>query len=442
MSTISRPASGGGGAPTDAEYVVASLNSDLSAERRLVDGNAITLTDGGADGDLTVAVPADGIGADEIAAAAAGNALTGGSGSALAVATDGIQTDELDLTIAPTWTGVHTFDAGPVYTMPNQDYQWGAHGDFLALQAQTGATPTGMTLHALDADGTDDVAYHAFAVGAPGADNSESLFVGWDASAGQFRVQTLANGTGSHHSIKLEAGGNTDQLVLATGGDVTVGGTSSNLTGQSQEFIIEGAGVAGVANTTDDTSGRNPQWQLRETGSFRYSFRYEPGGNAASILSHDTGGGSTAEVLTFVDTEASPRLPNLPSTTGTTVVVDGNNQLHTSSSSKRYKTDIEVLDYNHSKVLELETHRFILGNSDRPDAGFLAEDAYDLGLDHLLTWETTESAANVDEAYLDQYEEDGMVPRGFNYELLTVHHNQLIGELLERIETLEAQVAA
>lgn len=40
-----------------------------------------------------------------------GNALTDASGD-IAVASDGIQTDELDLSITPTWTGEHTFDAG------------------------------------------------------------------------------------------------------------------------------------------------------------------------------------------------------------------------------------------------------------------------------------------------------------------------------------------
>lgn len=42
----------------------------------------------------------------------AGDGLTGGGGSALAIATDGVQTDELDLSITPTWTGQHQFSAG------------------------------------------------------------------------------------------------------------------------------------------------------------------------------------------------------------------------------------------------------------------------------------------------------------------------------------------
>lgn len=45
------------------------------------------------------------------AMAAIGSIALGGSAT-VAVATDGIQTDELDLSITPTWTGEHTFNAG------------------------------------------------------------------------------------------------------------------------------------------------------------------------------------------------------------------------------------------------------------------------------------------------------------------------------------------
>jgi len=54
---------GGGGsgsfAPTSAEYVVLANSASLTAERRLVAGTGITLTDGGANGDVQVAVDVD-----------------------------------------------------------------------------------------------------------------------------------------------------------------------------------------------------------------------------------------------------------------------------------------------------------------------------------------------------------------------------------------------
>ena len=46
---------GGGGAPTDAQYVTLATDGDLSAERVLTAGDRITLTDGGAGSTITVA---------------------------------------------------------------------------------------------------------------------------------------------------------------------------------------------------------------------------------------------------------------------------------------------------------------------------------------------------------------------------------------------------
>jgi hypothetical protein len=49
---------GSGGAPTDAEYVVMSLNGTLTDERVLTAGSRITITDGGAGGNVTIAADA------------------------------------------------------------------------------------------------------------------------------------------------------------------------------------------------------------------------------------------------------------------------------------------------------------------------------------------------------------------------------------------------
>jgi len=46
---------GGSGAPTDAEYVVMALNGTLTNERKLTAGSGISILDGGAGGDVTIA---------------------------------------------------------------------------------------------------------------------------------------------------------------------------------------------------------------------------------------------------------------------------------------------------------------------------------------------------------------------------------------------------
>jgi len=47
-------AGGGGGAPTNAEYVVLSTNGTLTNERVLTAGSGISITDGGAGSTVTI----------------------------------------------------------------------------------------------------------------------------------------------------------------------------------------------------------------------------------------------------------------------------------------------------------------------------------------------------------------------------------------------------
>lgn len=54
-STLVGAAAGGAGAPVGASYVVVGLDGTLTAERKLVAGAGISLADGGAGGDLSVA---------------------------------------------------------------------------------------------------------------------------------------------------------------------------------------------------------------------------------------------------------------------------------------------------------------------------------------------------------------------------------------------------
>ncbi|MBX6334128.1 hypothetical protein IRY61_02170, partial [Candidatus Saccharibacteria bacterium] len=59
MSTGNCIGSGGGGAPSDASYLVLGLSGDLNNERVLTNGSNISLTDGGANGTLTIATVQD-----------------------------------------------------------------------------------------------------------------------------------------------------------------------------------------------------------------------------------------------------------------------------------------------------------------------------------------------------------------------------------------------
>jgi hypothetical protein len=80
--TISSTASGGSGAPTDASYVVLSSNGTLTSERVLTAGSGISITDGGAGGNVTIAATGAGGGSGGINyfdSTAAGSIFTSGS---------------------------------------------------------------------------------------------------------------------------------------------------------------------------------------------------------------------------------------------------------------------------------------------------------------------------------------------------------------------------
>jgi len=53
-------AGGGGGAPTNASYVVLGFASELSNERQLAAGSGISITDGGAGSTVTIAATGGG----------------------------------------------------------------------------------------------------------------------------------------------------------------------------------------------------------------------------------------------------------------------------------------------------------------------------------------------------------------------------------------------
>jgi hypothetical protein len=116
--------------------------------------------------------------------------------------------------------------------------------------------------------------------------------------------------------------------------------------------------------------------------------------------------------------------------TGRTVLVATNGQFGTTSSSKRFKDQIENYDFNYSKLLNLEPKTYFYNledtENDKKQLGFIAEDAQELGLEYLY---------GVD---------DQGIPDYFAYEKLPIYlvglakeQQKLIGELRARIEALE-----
>lgn len=71
MAHYYKPAGAGGGAPTNAEYLLVSNNGSLSQDRRFVAGSGLAAVDGGANGDYTLSLDINGLAAQGETMAAA-----------------------------------------------------------------------------------------------------------------------------------------------------------------------------------------------------------------------------------------------------------------------------------------------------------------------------------------------------------------------------------
>lgn len=150
----------------------------------------------------------------------------------IAVPTDGIQTDEIDLSISPTWTGQHTFNADMTLGMATQSYLMTGRASFLFIQGQSSGAGARINIGSADGDGSDDVKYRVYGLGTPAnVSDREVLDVGYVGS--RFEITTEAGGTGTLRPLRLYTGNNGQQLVLHTDGDVAmanslkIGGTGS-----------------------------------------------------------------------------------------------------------------------------------------------------------------------------------------------------------------------
>jgi hypothetical protein len=109
-------------------------------------------------------------------------------------------------------------------------------------------------------------------------------------------------------------------------------------------------------------------------GATDYDVRISlPGDDALAIEGGNLGIGTTAPTERL-DTDGTARLRGIGSSSGTTVVADGNGKLWKQSSSRRYKTNIESLDEDTDAVLKLRPVRFQWKATGQNDIGLVAEE--------------------------------------------------------------------
>ena len=80
-------------------------------------------------------------------------------------------------------------------------------------------------------------------------------------------------------------------------------------------------------------------------------------------------------------------ITSLGTSTGTALVIDGNGDVWQDSSSARYKDNIQPLNADFSKLLQLEPKSYTLKTNGMSDIGFIAEDLHAMGLTDLVIYD-------------------------------------------------------
>ena len=154
-NTWAVPAGGGGGAPTDASYVVIGADSTLTDERVLTAGSNITITDGGAGGNVTIAASGGGGGGLTTTTVTSGTSTTIG-GDVLLIINNPTLEDDFTVNIpAPS-----AVDAGARVLVIPLDIQASTWGGYCYVTADAGEiiTPYMITN---DSTPTDSIYYAA-----------------------------------------------------------------------------------------------------------------------------------------------------------------------------------------------------------------------------------------------------------------------------------------
>jgi hypothetical protein len=324
--------------------------------------------------------------------------------------------------------------------------------------------------------------------GISGFDGSASTpaLQGNDTNTGIFfpAADTIAFAEGGAEVMRIDSSGNVGIGATSPKKRLTVSEASSASTTPGTNPVIWVGGGNVTANTLSEigfTYGSNTTWsesnvpatvgfQLTSTAGFGKGaltfctrdvttdtapterMRIDSSGNVGigttntssvrTVIKGSTSNGTTnalklidsadADIMA-VSTGGDFYLPKMGSSTGTTVVLTSGNYLVKSSSSIRYKKDVEPIDIGLDFVMGLNPVKYNLKDEDIPQVGFIAEDFPDTRL--------------VSESMVDPADKSkGMQKEGVNYAQIVAplvkaiqEQQTIINDLKARIETLETK---
>jgi hypothetical protein len=213
--------------------------------------------------------------------------------------------------------------------------------------------------------------------------------------------------TPSTGAVRVLIGGETTQFPVALSIDSTTHGTSTRASLRTGNWIVG-----------QDNSGNGT----------RDFFIYDGGTAAATrFLITTTGftGIGTAAPATTLHVNGTIRYTNRPATgTITAIGFDANGDLRASSSSLRYKYDIQDYGKGLAEVMQLRPVSFKFNGEERTNIGYIAEEVDALGLSEVML-----------------YDDEGQ-PEGVLYANMVSLLTKAIQELNAKVEAQAAEIAA
>jgi len=246
----------GGGAPNSAAYLVATLDGTLTNERALAAGANVTVTDGGANGNMTVATVANPTFSTSVTTPAlqSSGALTITSAAGQTIAIDAGTTIELQDSTNVTGnidiSGSFTSGTANAFTISSAGAITAATGvtssgtiTFSGLNCSTNANGGALTANASGVIScSDDDGGSGAAISGSGTSGTIALFNG---------TQTVTNSIITQSGTTISIAGD---LTLTTALSVANGGTGA--TSFTSNGIVFGSGTGALGVTAAGTSGQ------------------------------------------------------------------------------------------------------------------------------------------------------------------------------------------
>jgi hypothetical protein len=218
----------------------------------------------------------------------------------------------------------------------------------------------------------------------------DGTITGTDIASATITGSNIASATiaGSNIAFGTITGGNIQDGSIGTS-DLAAGTYAISISGNAATATSAGNADTLDNYNTDQGAGGNTV-AVRNAGGSLQSFSYTAsGGSTASF--YDSGGSYTYLGLACLRVLNSDFVYSTPISGGRTVLVNSNQTIGTSTSSRRWKEDITALPYAVADILKLDPILFryieshVEPDADRPlEIGLIAEDVAELGFDQLI----------------------------------------------------------